>query len=62
MLYIIGIGLSDEKDISVKGLEAVKKCSKVYLESYTSLLQCSLEDLEKFYNSLDSKKTILDLE
>lgn len=48
-LYLIGIGLADEKDISVKGLEAVKKCSAVYLESYTSVLQCSLEDLEKFY-------------
>ena len=33
MLYMIGIGLGDEKDITVKGLEAVKKCSSVYLES-----------------------------
>ena len=40
-LYLIGIGLSTEKDITVKGLEIVKKCDKVYLESYTSLLQCS---------------------
>lgn len=54
-LYMIGIGLSDEKDISVKGLEAVKKCSKVYLESYTSKLQCSTADLEKLY----AKKIIL---
>jgi len=49
MLYLIGIGLNDEKDISVKGLEAVKKCEAVYLESYTSKLACSIEDLEKFY-------------
>ncbi len=49
MLYLIGIGLSDEKDITVKGLEAVKKCDKVYLECYTSKLSCSKEDLEKFY-------------
>ncbi len=49
MLYIIGIGLSDEKDITVKGLEAVKKCKKVYLESYTSLLSVSVAKLEKFY-------------
>ena len=49
MLYLIGIGLSDEKDITVKGLEAVKKCGKVYLEYYTSKLSCSKEDLEKFY-------------
>ena len=48
-LYIIGIGLSTEKDITVKGLELVKRCDKVYLENYTSLLQCSIQDLEKFY-------------
>ncbi|RLJ00907.1 MAG: diphthine synthase, partial [Candidatus Aenigmatarchaeota archaeon] len=48
-LYMIGIGLNDEKDITVKGLDIVKKCSKVYLESYTSKLNCSIEDLEKFY-------------
>ena len=34
-LYLIGIGLSDEKDITVKGLELVKKAKKVFLESYT---------------------------
>ncbi|MDP3698053.1 MAG: diphthine synthase [Nanoarchaeota archaeon] len=54
-LYLIGIGLSTEKDITVKGLEIVKKCDKVYLENYTSLLQCSVQDLEKFYG----KKVIL---
>jgi len=48
-LYLIGLGLSDEKDISVKGLEIIKKCDKVYLENYTSLLRCSKEELEKFY-------------
>ena len=37
-LYMIGIGLNDEKDISLKGLEAVKKCTKVYLERYTSIV------------------------
>jgi diphthamide biosynthesis methyltransferase len=31
MLYFIGLGLGDAKDITVKGLEIVKKCSKVYL-------------------------------
>lgn len=42
MLYIIGLGLGDEKDITLKGLEAVKKCSKVYMEAYTSLLSFGL--------------------
>ncbi len=48
-LHLIGIGLSTEKDISIKGLEIVQKCDKVYLENYTSLLQCSATDLEKLY-------------
>jgi len=48
-LYLIGIGLNDEKDISVKGFEAVEECEYVYLEGYTSVLQCTVEDLEKFY-------------
>jgi hypothetical protein len=38
MLYLVGLGLSDETDITVKGLEAVKKASRVYLEAYTSIL------------------------
>ena len=46
---MIGLGLSDEKDISVKGLEAVKRSKKVYLEKYTAVLMCDKEKLEKFY-------------
>ncbi|MBI2130203.1 diphthine synthase [Candidatus Woesearchaeota archaeon] len=49
-LYIVGLGLNGEKDITVKGLEAVKKCELAYLENYTSKLNCGIADLEKFYN------------
>ena len=38
MLYIIGLGLGDERDITLRGLDAVRSSDKVYLESYTSLL------------------------
>jgi hypothetical protein len=38
MLYLIGLGLSDETDITVKGLSVVRKASRVYLEAYTSIL------------------------
>jgi hypothetical protein len=38
MLYLVGLGLSDETDITVKGLEVVKNASRVYLEAYTSIL------------------------
>lgn len=50
MLYIIGIGLNDEKDITLKGLEAVKKCDEIFLENYTSKLQVPAEKLEELYN------------
>lgn len=38
MLYLIGLGLADETDITVKGLEVVKRAERVYLEAYTSIL------------------------
>jgi diphthine synthase len=38
MLYFIGLGLYDEKDISLKGLEAMKKVDVVYAEFYTARL------------------------
>src|SRR3989344_5369148 len=49
MLTLIGLGLNDEKDISIKGLEIVKNADIVYLENYTSSLQCSKQALDKFY-------------
>lgn len=45
MFYIIGLGLGDAKDISVKGLEIVRKCDRVYLEAYTSILTCGQQAL-----------------
>jgi diphthine synthase len=38
MLHIIGLGLADERDVSVKGLEIIKKAERVYLEAYTAVL------------------------
>ncbi|KAI9903413.1 hypothetical protein N3K66_002765 [Trichothecium roseum] len=49
MLYLVGLGLSDETDITVKGLEVVKKASRVYLEAYTSILLVDQEKLESYY-------------
>ena len=39
MFYLVGLGLGDVKDITVHGLEIVKKSKRVYLEAYTSILQ-----------------------
>lgn len=49
VLYIIGLGLGTEKDITLRGLEAVKSSSALFLESYTSVLCVSKEKLEELY-------------
>jgi len=49
MLYLIGIGLNDETDITVKGLDRVRKSEYVYLENYTSKLDIPFSKLEEFY-------------
>jgi diphthine synthase len=38
MLYLIGLGLGDEKDITLRGLEAARECELLFLDAYTSLL------------------------
>jgi len=50
MLLFIGLGLYDERDVSVKGLEAIRAADEVYAEFYTSrLMGTSLERLEALY-------------
>ncbi|KAI9759769.1 MAG: diphthine synthase [Candelina submexicana] len=49
MLYLVGLGLADETDITVKGLEVVKTADRVYLEAYTSILLVDKERLEAYY-------------
>jgi len=53
MLYFVGLGLGDAKDITVKGLEIVKSAKRVYLEHYTSILSCGKSELEEFYGRND---------
>ncbi|MFW5865824.1 MAG: diphthine synthase [Nanoarchaeota archaeon] len=48
-LYLIGIGLYDYKDVTIRGLEIIKSCDTVYLENYTSILASPTEEIEGFY-------------
>src|SRR3989344_797895 len=48
-LYFVGLGLGKEKDISLNGLEGVKKCDILYLENYTSVLNVPKQKLEELY-------------
>ena len=47
MLYLIGLGLSAD-GLSKYGLEIVKRCKKIYLESYTVDFPYSEEELKNF--------------
>ena len=47
MLVFIGLGLWDEKDITLKGLEEAKSCDKIYAEFYTSKMGIGIEKIEK---------------
>lgn len=49
VFYVVGLGLGDEKDITVRGLECVKSCKRLYLEFYTSILGIDNSKLESFY-------------
>lgn len=49
VLFIIGLGLSNEKDISVRGLEIVRSCDFIFMEYYTSIMGIDLNSLSEFY-------------
>jgi diphthine synthase len=56
MLYLVGLGVWDEGDISLKGVKACKKADKVYAELYTSVWGGKLEKVEKI---IKKKVTLL---
>ena len=55
VLYLIGLGLCNEKDITVRGLEFIKQSDYIYMEYYTSILGIDSKKLEDYYG----KKIIL---
>ncbi|RLF34456.1 MAG: diphthine synthase [Thermoplasmata archaeon] len=59
-LVFIGLGLYDEKDITLKGFEEVKKADKVFAEFYTAkLVGTTLKDIETL---IGKKITVLSRE
>lgn len=47
MLYLVGLGLYDHKDISERGLDVIRNCEKVYIELYTNPWKGNVEELKK---------------
>jgi diphthine synthase len=56
MLTLIGLGLFDEKDLTLRGIEETKKADNIYIELYTSFWHGSIKNLEK---SIGKKVEIL---
>ena len=49
VLYLIGLGLCNEKDITIRGLEYIKQSDYIYMEYYTSILGIDSTKLEEYY-------------
>ncbi|MFC2143010.1 diphthine synthase [Candidatus Aenigmatarchaeota archaeon] len=47
MLYLIGLGINDENDLSMKGLEMARKCDKIFMETYTNKWHGDLDKLKE---------------
>lgn len=62
MLSLIGLGLFDEKDITLHGVEEAKAADSIYIETYTSGWQGHLQNLEKMIGKKISILTRKDLE
>nr|CAD1840020.1 unnamed protein product [Ananas comosus var. bracteatus] len=64
MLYLVGLGLGDERDITLRGLDAVRRCSRVYVEAYTSLLSFGVasDGLSKLEELYGKEVTVADRE
>ena len=45
VLFIVGLGLGDEQDVTLRGLNAIRKSKKVFLENYTSVLGVEIDKL-----------------
>uniref|UniRef100_A0A158Q7G2 GPI alpha-1,4-mannosyltransferase I, catalytic subunit n=1 Tax=Elaeophora elaphi TaxID=1147741 RepID=A0A158Q7G2_9BILA len=65
MLYLVGLGLGNLEDITIKGMAIVQKCSHVYLECYTSIMSFGMdkEKLEDFFDKeiLEADRAMIEL-
>lgn len=59
-LVFVGLGLYDETDLSLKGLEAIKHCDTVFAEFYTTKL--GKFDKKSFENLIGAKIEVLSRE
>lgn len=46
VLYLVGLGLGDEQDITLRGLQIVRGCKRIYLEAYTAVLMDAYQNVK----------------
>jgi len=56
MLYLVSMGLWDEKDLSLRALEVAKRCDRIYVEFYTTNIHTDTDKLSKLIG-----KTVMEL-
>lgn len=62
-LVFVGLGLHDERGISIRGLNEIRRADQIYIELYTSAMpNLSLQSLEKMLNKKVVQLTRTDLE
>ena len=50
VLNLIGLGIGNEKDITMNGFDAIQTSDEIYLEHYTSIIKdANIETLKNFY-------------
>jgi len=55
ILFLIGLGLCDEKDLPIRSIDALKTCDAIFMEDYTNLIR---EDTKERLEKMLSKKII----
>ena len=62
MLTLVGLGLFDEKDLTLRGIEAAKAADKVYIDTYTGMWNGDLKNLERIVGKNIERVNRKDLE
>ena len=62
MLTLIGLGLNDENDLTLNGIDAAKNSDKIFVEFYTSFWHGNKENLEKVIGKKIFELQRIDLE
>ncbi len=50
MLYLLGTGINDEYDLTLREIDILKKCDEILFENYTSLNRININHLEEMIN------------